>query len=71
MNLTMIFVVLSIFICYMIYDTFKKSKNQNARDNQPASKLKLNYAMECKILKNLHEVKMDSLKYKNISIHFK
>ncbi len=32
MNLTLIFIVLSIALGYMLYDTFKKSK-QNAKKN--------------------------------------
>lgn len=56
MNLTLIFIVLSIAIMYMLYDTFKKSKQTLPQSNEPvASKMKTNYAEECKILKDLHE----------------
>lgn len=55
MNLTLIFIVLSIAIAYMLYDTFKKSKQTLPHQNETtASKIKTNYADECKLLKDLH-----------------
>lgn len=45
MSLTLIFIVLSIVIGYMLYDTFKKSKQTLPQQNQHiASKIKTNYA---------------------------
>ena len=45
MNLTLIFIVLSIAIGYMLYDTFKKSKQTLPEQTETvASKIKKNYA---------------------------
>jgi hypothetical protein len=43
MNLTLIFIVLSIAIGYMLYDTFKKSRQTLPNDSQAVSRIKTNY----------------------------
>jgi hypothetical protein len=43
MNLTLIFIVLSIAIGYMLYDTFKKSRQALPNDSQSVSRIKTNY----------------------------
>ena len=44
MNLTLFFIVLSIAIGYMLYDTFKKSREYSSRPTESLSnKLKVNY----------------------------
>jgi hypothetical protein len=75
MNLSMIFLVLSIFIAYLLYDMFKKSRQQQElaqaqSTHKPSqSKLKPTYETECALLHRLHEEKMDNVKHKNLSIH--
>ena len=57
MNLSLIFLVLTIFIAYLLYDMFKKSRQQQelarvqeggSRTSQ--SRLKPNYQTECALL---------------------
>lgn len=79
MNLSLVLLVLSVIVAYLIYDMFKKSRQeqqlaqaQNPQTNpqaQQGSKLKPTYSAECSILKSLHEQKMSGLKHKSISIH--
>ena len=46
MNLTLIFVVLSVAIGYMLYDTFKKSRQPIASQSESATtNLKTNYSL--------------------------
>jgi uncharacterized membrane-anchored protein YhcB (DUF1043 family) len=81
MNLSLVLLVLSIIVAYLIYDMFKKSHQEQqlaqaqARNPQASpqaqqgNKLKPNYSAECSILKALHEQKMNCLKHKSVSIH--
>lgn len=78
MNLSLVLLVLSAFVGYLLYDMFKKSRQQQelaqsqARTNPSPSNsrsLRPNYAAECSILRTLHADKMDSLKHKSVSIH--
>lgn len=76
MNLTFVLVVLSAFVAYLIYDMFKKSRQEQQitqADQKPgnnsSSKLKPSYASECKILKELNEEKINAVKHKSVSIH--
>lgn len=64
MNLTLIFLVLSAFVGFLLYDMFKKSRQQqelaNAQQSSSQklgssqSRLKPNYQAECSILRQLH-----------------
>lgn len=76
MNLSLVLLVLSVFVAYLIYDMFKKTRQQQqlAQAQQPQAqfspgKLRPSYAAECKILRQLHEDRMNTLKHKAISIH--
>lgn len=75
MNLSLILLVLSAFVAYLIYDMFKKSRQEQqiaqVQNPQPqqGGKLKPSYTAECSILKSLHEEKLSNLKHKSISIH--
>lgn len=65
MNLSLIFLVLSAFIGFLLYDMFKKSRQQQelAQAQQSTaqklgssqSRLKPNYQSECALLHKLHE----------------
>ncbi len=70
--------VLTAFLAYLLYDTFKKSRQQQelAQVQQVGSKKEVSqnkllpsYQVECSILKQLHEDKQNNVKHKNISIH--
>lgn len=68
--------VLSAFVAYLIYDMFKKARQeqqiqlaQQAQTRAPPNKLRPNYSAECNILKHLHEQKQSTIKHKSISIH--
>lgn len=75
MNLSLVLLLLSAFVAYLIYDMFKKSRQEQqiiqaqTASPQATNKLRPSYAAECGILKCLHEEKMNSLKHKSISIH--
>jgi len=76
MNLSLVLLVLSAFVAYLIYDMFKKTRQQQqlAQAQQPQSqfspgKLRPSYAAECTILRQLYEDKMNNLRHKSISIH--
>jgi hypothetical protein len=75
MNLSLVLLVLSAFVAYLIYDMFKKSRQEQqiaqaqSPQIQQGGKLKPSYAAECGILKCLHEDKINNLKHKSISIH--
>ena len=78
MNLSLIFLVLTAFLAYLLYDTFKKSRQQQelAQVQQMSSKkeaaqgrLQPSYQVECTLLKQLHEDRQNSVKHKQISIH--
>lgn len=79
MNLSLVLLVLSVIVAYLIYDMFKKSRQeqqlaqaQNPQTNpqaQQGNKLKPSYTTECSILKALHEQKINTLKHKSVSIH--
>lgn len=75
MNLSLVLLVLSAFVAYLIYDMFKKSRQEQqiiqaqTASPQATNKLRPTYAAECGILKCLHEEKMNGLKHKSISIH--
>jgi hypothetical protein len=76
MNLSLVLLVLSVFVAYLIYDMFKKTRQQQqlAQAQQPQTqfspgKLRPSYAAECTILRQLHENRMNSLIHKSISIH--
>lgn len=75
MNLSLVLLVLSIIVAYLIYDMFKKSRQeqqlaqvQASRQHQ-TNKLRPSYSAECAILKGLYEDKMNSLVHKRITIH--
>lgn len=56
MSLTLFFIVLSVAIGYLLYDTFKKSKQKASKTSETASnKLKINYTRECTILDTLNK----------------
>ncbi len=56
MSLTLFFIVLSVAIGYLLYDTFKKSKQKTSKASETASnKLKINYTRECTILDTLNQ----------------
>lgn len=78
MNLSLVLLVLSVFVAYLIFDMFKKARQEqqinqvqqsNVPSNSSTSKLKPSYSVECSILKKLHDEKMNNLKHKSISIH--
>lgn len=56
MNLSMIFLVLSTFIAFLLYDMFKKSRQQqelaqaHTTQKKSQNKLRPNYEAECSIL---------------------
>ena len=71
MSLTLFFAVLSIGIGYLLYETFKKSRQ--AASNKPSEnvnqRLRVMHGHECSILKGLQQSKKDSIKTRTISIH--
>ena len=68
MNLTLFFIIISCAIGYMLFDTFKKSRQGQPEEQQSMiNKIKVNYHKECKILRQLNEDKVNHLLYKNIS----
>jgi hypothetical protein len=75
MNLSMVFMVLTIFIAYLLYDMYKKSRQQQElaqaqrTASSPPSRLRPTYQTECSLLHRLHNDKLDSLKHKQLSIH--
>ena len=76
MNLSMVFLVLTIFIAYLLYDMYKKFRQQQelaqaqrTASSPSSSRLKPTYQAECSLLHRLHDEKLDSLKHKHLSIH--
>lgn len=80
MNLSLVFLVLSAFVAFLLYDMFKKSRQQQelAHAQQSSQKmgssqnrLKPNYQAQCALLHQLHNEKLSSLKRKNVSVHLR
>lgn len=58
MSLTLVFIILSIGIGYMLYDTFKRSRQNAVRPTETANgKLKVNYTKQCQVLNSLQREK--------------
>ena len=65
MNLSLVLMVLCAFVGFLLYDMFKKSRQQQElaqaqatsidRSTRSSRALKPNYAAECSILRALHE----------------
>lgn len=70
MSLTLFFIVLSLAIGYLLYDSFRKSRQKSPKTHaNPNNKLKINYTHECAVLNTLSKEKLSSIKTKTISIH--
>jgi hypothetical protein len=64
MKLSLIFLVLTAFLAYLLYDTFKKSRQQQElvqaqqsglQKTTSQSRLQPSYQSECAVLRRLHE----------------
>lgn len=70
MSLTLFFIILSLAISYLLYDSFRKSRQKSPKAPvNPNNKLKINYTHECSVLNTLSKEKLSSIKTKTISIH--